>query len=90
MKQMKENMKGTEQYPTLEQLRDGMYRTQVLYNGYYRNVEIIRHVSGTWVLNISKLLARDYEFRHFNMKSPAHAIHFMIENYETRPEGEEE
>ena len=89
MKQMKENMIGTEQYPTLEQLRDGMYRTQVLYNGYYRNVEIIRHVSGTWVLNISKLLARDYEFRHFNMKSPAHAIHFMIENYETKQEEEE-
>lgn len=80
--------RGTEQYPTLIQVRDGMYRTQVLYNGLYRDVEIIRHVSGTWVLNISKLLARDYEFRHFNMKSPAHAIHYMIENYETKLEEE--
>ena len=88
MKQRKENMKGTEQYPTLIQVRDGMYRTQVLYDGFYRDVEIIRHVSGTWVLNISKLLSRDYEFRHFNMKSPAHAIHYMIETYEAKLEEE--
>jgi len=82
--------KGTEQYPTLTQLRDGMYRTQVLHDGFYRNVEIIRHITGTWVLNICSLLgAREYEHRHFHMKSPAHAIHYMIENYEVT-QGEEE
>lgn len=88
MKGKQNKMKGTEQYPTLTQLRDGMYRTQVLYDGFYRNVEIIRHVSGTWVLNICRLYMRDYEFRHFHMKSPAHAIHYMIETYETKLEEE--
>tara|TARA_R100000231_G_scaffold109287_2_gene80865 strand:+ start:222 stop:482 length:261 start_codon:yes stop_codon:yes gene_type:complete len=80
--------RGTEQYPTLTQLRDGMYRTQVLYKGFYRNVEIIRHLSGRWTLNICQLLGRSYAFRHFDMKSPTHAIHYMIENYETKLEEE--
>ena len=61
--------------------------TSIEIDGETREVQIMPHVTGTWVLNIcyskTAIVADDdyYEYRHFHFETVNHAIAFMMVNY---------